>query len=100
MNPITRAIRPWLPALLALVPLAGGAMEDGEWLQRGAPLSEFPACYQLWVCVPEGTDPLETMEHAIGIPRGTWGTCENMMLGEQAGCGRCDAPEPEEECRI
>ncbi|HXH03357.1 MAG TPA: hypothetical protein VNN09_08555 [Candidatus Competibacteraceae bacterium] len=85
-----------LPALALLSATAASATE-GKWLERGQPLTEFPACYQLWACVASDASSADKSQ---GIPKGTWGTCENMMQGEQAGCGKCLAPPPEDQCEI
>jgi len=90
----------WL--MLGLVTLAGSgrlatADDDSGWIKRGLPLPNFPGCYQLWECVPTST--AATADSAPdNIPVGTWGTCENMMAGEAAGCGECLAPEPDRAC--
>lgn len=99
MNEIERLL-PRCLAMALLVLASTTAAAEGKWLERGAPLTEFPACYQLWSCVPADVEGSEAHNQAVGLPKGTWGTCENMMIGEQAGCGRCVAPPPEDQCNL
>ena len=84
----------------ALTPAQDRAGE-GRWIKRGQPLTgnEFPACYQLWVCIPRDAPPQETGRQAKQRPQGSWGYCEHFMQGEEAGCGECLAPEPDEPCQ-
>ena len=87
----------WLQAALVV---AEQGTAQGKWVKRGLPLAgdEFPACYQLWVCVPQDTPAGEVSKHVKQMPLGTWGTCENSLQGAEASCGECLAPEPEPAC--
>ncbi len=88
-----------LIALLALIDSGAAVAVDGKWVGRGQALVEFPACHQLWVCVSSAVSAADAAKLAKGMPKGTWGTCENNLQGPQAGCGKCLVSPPDEVCK-
>lgn len=81
------------------IPLQKKEHEYGRWIMLGAPVKEYPVCYQVWKCDKSHLDN-QTIQRDK-LPVGKWGVCENYLDPNPQNpnfCSRCDVAPPSQPC--